>query len=88
MFDEQFGQRVGQCRDRELLLVAENRAHSRKAYRTRDDARADGFDYIERFYNPRRRHSKLGYLSPVEFEEQAMLAYSMRVWTRSLAQLR
>jgi putative transposase len=46
---------------------------ARKVYRTRDDARADVFDYIERFYNPRRRHSTLGYLSPVEFEEQAML---------------
>ncbi|SHF52188.1 Integrase core domain-containing protein [Acidocella aminolytica 101 = DSM 11237] len=31
-----------------------------KTYRTRDQARADVFDYIERFYNPRRRHSKLG----------------------------
>ncbi|THF54324.1 IS3 family transposase, partial [Ollibium composti] len=31
-------------------------------------------DYIERFYNPRRRHSTLGYMSPVEFEEKAMLA--------------
>ncbi|MFC2254176.1 IS3 family transposase, partial [Labrys portucalensis] len=40
----------------------------------RDDARADVFDYIERFYNPRRRHSTLGYMSPVEFEEKAMLA--------------
>ncbi|MBM4134352.1 MAG: IS3 family transposase, partial [Nitrospira sp.] len=28
-------------------------------------------DYIERFYNPRRRHSTLGYLSPMEFEKQA-----------------
>ncbi|MDP3315850.1 MAG: IS3 family transposase, partial [Devosia sp.] len=32
------------------------------------------FDYIERFYNPRRRHSTLGYLSPVEYEEQAKRA--------------
>jgi putative transposase len=32
------------------------------------------FDYIERFYNPTRRHSTLGYLSPMEFEEQAVLA--------------
>ena len=29
---------------------------------------------MERFYNPRRRHSTLGYLSPVEYEEQANLA--------------
>lgn len=47
---------------------------ARKVYRTRDDARADVFDYIERFYNRRRRHSTLGYLSPVEFEERAKLA--------------
>jgi len=47
---------------------------ARKVYRTRDEARADVFDYIERFYTPRRRHSKLGYLSPMEFEDRAMLA--------------
>jgi putative transposase len=41
---------------------------ARKVYRTRDNARADVFDYIERFYNPRRRHSTIGYLSPMEFE--------------------
>ena len=46
----------------------------RKVYRTRDDAKADVFDYIERFYNPRRRHSTLGYSSPIEFEERTMLA--------------
>lgn len=45
-----------------------------KTYRTRDQARADVFDYIERFYNPRRRHSKPGYVSPMEFEDKAMLA--------------
>jgi putative transposase len=26
------------------------------------------FDYIEQFYNPKRRHSTLGYLSPAEYE--------------------
>ena len=41
---------------------------ARKVYRTRNQARADVFDYIERFYNPRRRHSTIGYLSPMEFE--------------------
>jgi putative transposase len=38
---------------------------ARKTYRTRDDARADVFDYIERFYNPKRRHSTIGYMSPM-----------------------
>ena len=47
---------------------------ARKVYRSRDQARADVFDYIERFYNPRRRHSTLGYVSPVAFEEQMRLA--------------
>jgi len=47
---------------------------ARKTYRTRDHARADVFDYIERFYNPKRRHSTLGYISPVEFEQKAGLA--------------
>ncbi len=47
---------------------------ARKTYRTRDQTKADVFDYIERFYNPKRRHSTLGYLSPVEFEKQVMLA--------------
>jgi putative transposase len=47
---------------------------ARKVYRTRDEARADDFDYIERFYNPRRRHSKPGDLSPTELEARAMLA--------------
>jgi putative transposase len=47
---------------------------ARKTYRTRDDAKADVFDYIERFYNPHRRHSTLGYLSPIAFEESDALA--------------
>lgn len=44
---------------------------SRKNYQARDEARADVFDYIERLYNSRRRHSTLGYLSPIDFEKSA-----------------
>jgi putative transposase len=36
-------------------------------YDTRDDATADLFDYVEVFYNHRRRHSTLGYSSPTQF---------------------
>jgi putative transposase len=45
-----------------------------KIYRSRNEARADVFDYIERFYNATRRHSTIGYLSPVEFERKVGLA--------------
>jgi putative transposase len=46
----------------------------RKVYRTRNEAKADVFDYIERFYNVKRRHSAIGYKSPMEFEMSAGLA--------------
>ena len=39
-----------------------------RVYRTRDEARSDIFYYIEAFYNRRRLHSSLGYLSPEEYE--------------------
>jgi len=55
-----------------LMRLTERSA--RKVYRTRDEAKADVFDYIERFYNPKRRHSTIGYISPVEFEMKAGLA--------------
>ena len=44
----------------------------RQTYRTREEAKADVFDYIECFYNRRRRHGYLGYLSPQEFENRTM----------------
>lgn len=66
--------RVGECWDN---AVAESffatlkceRLH-RRDYRTPAEAQADIFRYIESWYNPRRRHSALGYLSPMEYEQQ------------------
>jgi putative transposase len=43
-------------------------------YRSRDEAKADAFDYIEGFCNPKRRHSTIGDMSPMELERQAGLA--------------
>lgn len=40
----------------------------RARFKTRDEARLSVFRYIEGFYNPRRRHSALGYKSPEEYE--------------------
>jgi putative transposase len=42
----------------------------RTSWRTRADARLAVFDYIEAFYNPIRRHSSLGQISPTEFERR------------------
>ena len=44
-----------------------------RCYRTRAEARQDIFEYIEVFYNRQRRHSSLGYLSPVAYEELCQL---------------
>ncbi len=67
--------RKGDCWDNAAMesffsTLKTERIYRRPRYRTRDEARADVFDYIERFYNPRRRHSTIGQISPVAFERQ------------------
>ena len=42
----------------------------RSVFRNRTDARMAVFDFVEGFYNPRRRHSALGQVSPAEFERR------------------
>lgn len=44
----------------------------KRVYKTRDLGRADVFDYIEMFYNPTRRHSHLGGVSPEAFERASI----------------
>jgi putative transposase len=70
---EQSMSRRGNCYDNAVMesffsSLKKERVRG-KTYLTRDAARADIFDYIEVFYNRTRRHSKLGMLSPVDFEE-------------------
>ena len=48
---------------------------NRVRYRTREEARADVFEYIECFYNRKRRHGYLGNISPVEFEKRTSGLY-------------
>jgi len=66
--------RRGNCHDNAVAesffnLLKRERIR-RRTYKTRADARQDVFDYIEMFYNPKRKHARNGMLSPVNFERQ------------------
>jgi len=66
--------RRGNCHDNAVAesffnLLKRERIR-RRAYKTRAEARQDVFDYIEMFYNPKRKHVRNGMLSPVEFERK------------------
>jgi len=65
---------TGDCYDNAMaesfFASLETELIDRSSWRTRAEARLAVFDYIEAFYNPRRRHSGLGYLSPAEFERR------------------
>lgn len=69
--------RRGNCHDNAAMesffqLLKRERI-KRRIYSNHDEARADVFQYIEMFYNPKRRHSSNDGLSPVEFEKQYAL---------------
>ena len=65
---------VGDCFDNALcesfFATLECERIDRRTYRTRDEARRDLFSFIEGWYNPHRRHSSLGQISPAEFERR------------------
>jgi putative transposase len=65
---------VGDCFDNAMaesfFATLECELITRSRWRTRTEARMAVFDYIEGFYNPRRRHSALAYLSPAEYERR------------------
>jgi putative transposase len=63
---------VGDCFDNAMaesfFATLECELIDRESWKTRTEARIAVFDYIEGWYNPQRRHSALGYLSPLAFE--------------------
>jgi putative transposase len=66
--------RRGNCHDNAVAesffnLLKRERIR-RRTYKARADARQDVFDYIEMFYNLKRKHTNNGMLSPVNFERQ------------------
>jgi putative transposase len=65
---------VGDCFDNAMaesfFASLECELIDRSHWRSFTEARMAVFDYIEGFYNPRRRHSALAYLSPAEFERR------------------
>ena len=69
----------GNCYDNAVVEsffgVLKRERVNRVRYRDRDEARADIFEYIECFYNRKRRHGYLGNISPVAFEERAAGRY-------------
>ena len=65
--------RRGNCHDNAVAesffnLLKRERIR-KKVYKNREDARQDVFEYIEMFYNPKRKHARNGMLSPIEFEQ-------------------
>lgn len=65
---------LGDCFDNAMaesfFATLECELLDRCTFKTQDEARLAIFEYIEGFYNPRRRHSSLGYMSPNEFERR------------------
>jgi putative transposase len=68
---------TGDCYDNALaesfFATLECELVARSRWRTHAEARLAVFDFVESFYNPRRRHSALGYLSPAHFETRRRL---------------
>ena len=66
---------AGNCYDNAVVesffSVLKRERVNRVRYRTREGARADVFEYIEVFYNRKRRHGYLGNISPDDFERQS-----------------
>ena len=65
-----FGDAYDNAMAESFFATLECESLDRRRFKTQAEARIAIFEFIEGFYNPRRRHSSLGYLSPIKFERQ------------------
>ena len=74
--------RRGNCWDNacveSFFKTVKNEMQNDARFTTREQARAQLFDYIEVFYNRQRLHSTLGYVSPVQFEQKLSIPVSTK----------
>jgi putative transposase len=75
--------RCGNCHDNAVAesffqLLKRERIR-RRTYPNREAARQDVFEYIEMFYNPKRKHTNNGMLSPVDFDTRQQKLYEAGV---------
>lgn len=69
--------RRGNCHDNAVaesfFQLLKRERIKRKTYSTRQEARQDVFEYIEMFYNPKRKHTNNGILSPIDYERKTKI---------------
>jgi len=78
--------RKGNCYDNAVVesffSTLKNELVHERDYHTRDDARAEVFEFIEVFYNRQRLHQSLGYVSPEQFETHNPVPIRPCPWNR------
>ncbi len=74
---------VGDCYDNAMaesfFATLEREVLNRHTFKTHAEARMAIFEWLEGWYNPHRRHSSLGYLSPVNYERRLLATETARI---------
>ena len=70
----------GDCYDNAMIesfwATLKEECSEKRSFSSRDEAKTAIFEYIEVYYNRKRRHSSLGYVSPVHYEKRGEQDYA------------
>jgi len=73
------GRCLRQCHGRERVRIPREGALKHRRFKSKAEARMALFEWIEGWYNPHRRHSSIGRLSPNNFERRLLAGQEMRI---------